>query len=273
LTRDLIIVRAGTGSLHRSWVDPRIPRTWDLFVCPYEDIPRPPKEADGWLSSDVIAGPKFTGLRVLLQEWQGWRDYRYVVLADDDLLATQTAWSKFFERCSHYGVQLAQPALAEGSFIGHMLMARNTEFLARRVSFVEVMMPCFRAEVLAQLLWTFDLSKSGWGWGVDAVWAKRLEFKDLFVIDETPVLHTRPVHSNYGSDLLKRASAEMVEILRETKVVWTMKTLSAFLPDGREIMETDDAFLYRLFRGYDYVFRQHPSRFNELIQTQLATLV
>ena len=82
----MIIVRAGTGSLHRSWVDPQIPRTWDLFVCPYEDIPRPPKEANGWLSSDIIAGPKFTGLRVLLQEWQGWRDYRYVVLADDDFL-------------------------------------------------------------------------------------------------------------------------------------------------------------------------------------------
>jgi hypothetical protein len=37
-------------------------------------------------------------------------------------------------------------------------------------------------------------------------------------------------------------------------------------------MEADKAFLYRLFRGYDYVFRQHPERFAEVIQWQLANL-
>ena len=270
LTKHLIIVRAGRRSLHPSWFDPRVARNWDLCICPYEEIPPAPTDADDWISSNVVPGAKFIGLKVLLNQWQGWRDYRFVVLADDDLLATQATWSSFFDRCAHYGAQLAQPALAEGSHIGHMLTARNTEFVARRVSFVEVMMPCFRAEVLAQLLPTLELTKTGWGWGVDVVWATQLGFKDLFVIDDTPVLHTRPVYSSYNPELRDRVNAELRAILQEHRLVWAMKTLSGFLPDGTEIIQADKQFLYRLFRGYDYVFRQHPGRFAEVIQWQLA---
>jgi hypothetical protein len=270
LIKDLIIVRAGRGSLHPTWLDRRSPRNWDLFVCPYEEIPAAPIDENDWLSSNVLAGAKFTGLKLLLNEWHDWRDYRFVVLADDDLFATQATWSRFFEHCEHFGAQLAQPALAEGSHIAHVLLARNTEFVARRVSFVEVMMPCFRTQVLGQLLPSMDLSETGWGWGLDVLWAKTLTFKDLFVIDDTPVLHTRPVGGNYSPDLRDRVSAELATILRENGLVRTMKTLSGFLPDGREIVETDREFLYRLCRGYDHVFRQHPGRFHEVIHWQLA---
>ena len=40
MTRDLVIARVGRNSLHRSWIDQGKPRNWDLFLCPFQEIPR-----------------------------------------------------------------------------------------------------------------------------------------------------------------------------------------------------------------------------------------
>jgi hypothetical protein len=266
LAKDLIIVRAGTRSLHNSWLDRNAPRPWDLLVCPYEEIPSP--SGDGVFVSEIIKPLKWASLKILLKEWQGWRDYRYVLLADDDLFASQATWSRFFECCVHYGVQLAQPALMHGSYFSHGLTMRNTEFVARRVSYVEVMMPCFRADALAQLAETLDLTESGSGWGLDFLWAKRLDYKNLFVVDETPVLHSRPAHSNYP-DRIQKYRAELATIVRDNQLPWTLKTFSGFLAGGEEIPENEGTFLYRLFRGYEWLFQQNPKRFEEMARLQL----
>jgi hypothetical protein len=267
LTKDLIIVRAGMRSLHNTWLDPNIPRTWDLLVSPYEEIPQ--TQGTGVFVSEIIRPFKWAAVKLLLNKWQGWRDYRYVLLADDDLFARQETWSHFFDRCAHYGAKLAQPALTEDSFFSHGITLRNTEFVARRVSYVEVMMPCFSADVLAQLLGTLDLSESGSGWGLDFLWAKQLGYKNLFVIDETPVLHTRPICSNYP-DLLKTYRGELAKIIRDYQVPWILKTFSGFMADGREIAENHATFLYHLFRGYERVFERNPNRFDEMIKLQLV---
>lgn len=39
-------------------------------------------------SSEIIPGPKWTGLFALLHTWPRWRDYECIWLRDDDLLAT-----------------------------------------------------------------------------------------------------------------------------------------------------------------------------------------
>src|SRR5262249_32061799 len=118
LTKDLMIVRAGPRSLHPTWLDHGKPRNWDLFICPYEEVP-PPAGATGLLLSQVIPGSKWSALKVLLQKWQGWRDYRYVMLADEDLFATQDTWSRFFEKSAACGAKLAQPAFAEDAPYRH----------------------------------------------------------------------------------------------------------------------------------------------------------
>ena len=59
---------------------------------------------------EIIKGPKWTGLRELLKSWQGWQDYRYVMLADDDLLMTEKHVSAFFQKCATQHANLAQPA-------------------------------------------------------------------------------------------------------------------------------------------------------------------
>jgi GR25 family glycosyltransferase involved in LPS biosynthesis len=263
--KDLIIVRAGKRSVHNTWLDPSAARTWELLICPYEDIPA--QQGDGLLVSDVIAGSKWSALKILLEEWQGWGDYRYVLLADDDLIASQETWSQFFERCARYGSRLAQPALMSGFHFSHGLTVQNTEFVARRVSYVEFMMPCFRADVLAQLQETLSLSESGWGLGF--LWAKRLEYKDIFVIDETPVLHTRPLHAMYQNKIPAYRS-ELARIMCEHHAPLLLKTYSGFLADGTEISENDGSFLHRLFHGYQRVFETDPKRFEEMIRLQLG---
>jgi hypothetical protein len=266
MVKDLIIVRAGKNSLHRCWLDEKVPRSWDLLLCPYEEIPPPPI---GITASDVIPGHKFAGLRILLNEWQGWRDYRYVMLADDDLFATQQTWSQFFDRCAYFGAKHAQPALHEGSFFCHSITVRNSEFVARRVSFVEVMTPCFHADVFPEIIATLDLTVNGLGLGLDFLWSKKLGYKDVFVIDQTPVLHTRPV-TNRAPD--KELMAEMNKIMRDNHAPWLMKTFCGILPNGEEIAEGHPAFLYRLFRGYERIFAQDPRHFDNMIQLQLAAV-
>src|SRR5580704_10385767 len=112
MSRDLIIVRAGSLSLHQTWLVREQPQPWDLFVCPYEKLPIAVVDASCVFFGEVIPGPKWIGLRALLNKWHGWRDYRYIVLADDDLFALPGTWSRFFERAAKYGAKLAAPALA-----------------------------------------------------------------------------------------------------------------------------------------------------------------
>jgi hypothetical protein len=269
--KDLIIVRAGNGSLHPCWLDRNnSARTWDLLVCPHEELASKPSPNAGVLVSSVIDAPaKYIALKTLLGSWHDWRNYRYVVLADDDLFASQQTWSRFFERVAQIGAKLAQPALAESSHFSHSVTVRNTEFVARRVSFVEAMTPCFRVDVLDELRSTFDLSASGEGWGLDFLWSKMLGYTDVLVIDETPVLHTRPLRSHGNPELHNRLNGEMATIMRDHQVPFLLKTFAGILPNGEEIAEGDAAFLYRLFRGYERVFAQDPKRFDEMIRLQL----
>ena len=265
--RNLVIVRAGTRSLHNTWLDRNASRTWDLLICPYEEILATPGQ--GVIVCNTVPGPKWTGLKRLLTQWQGWREYRYILLADDDLFATQNTWTRFFDRCVHYDAKLAQPALTQGSYFSHLVTLRCPEFVARRVSYIEVMMPCFAVDVLAALLDTLDLTKTGSGWAIDSLWAKRLRYDRLFIMDETPVLHTRPVASAYANQL-KAIYAESAEILREYNVPKVYKTFSGFLADARELKEGDPAFLYHLFRGYQWVFDERPDRFTRMLKLQLT---
>jgi hypothetical protein len=272
LARDLIIVRAGPRSLHPIWLDPGTPCPWDLFVCPYKELPPGVAGAAGVIVGDVIAGQKWTGLRTLLNRWQGWREYRYIILADDDLFALPATWSRFFERCAHHAAKLASPALAEESYFSHCVTIRNTSFVARRVSFIEAMMPCFRADVLSDLLPTLDATASGWGWGLDVIWAHLLSYRDIFIIDETPVIHTRPVQGAYSQEQVRQANEEMLAVLRRYAAQWVMKTLSGFDAAGIEVLDSDATFLYRLYRGYARLLDRHPGRFKEIFLMQLKSL-
>src|SRR3954447_21696525 len=74
--KSLVLARVGRNSLHRCWIGPGKPRDWDLHLCPLQEI-EPPTDLD-CIVSDVIPGAKWTGLRRLLNAWDGWRAYDYI---------------------------------------------------------------------------------------------------------------------------------------------------------------------------------------------------
>ena len=87
MRRHLVIARAGRRSLHPLWLDPAKERNWDLYLCPYEQI-EPLCDLECSIG-DVLPGPKWAGLRTLLNSWKEWRDYEYIWLPDDDIFTNQ----------------------------------------------------------------------------------------------------------------------------------------------------------------------------------------
>jgi len=252
----LVLARVGASSLHRCWIDRARPRSWDLRLVPYEPLP-PEPDFDG-VVGDVIPGPKWTGLRQVLNEWDGWREYDYVWLPDDDLFATQQTIDAMFEIAARLGLDLFAPALHESSSYAHFDTMRNQSFSARRVGFVEIMMPGFSRTALERLLPTLDLSVTGWGWGLDSVWPKLLDYENVGIVDATAVIHTRPVGAMRDADLARRVHEESDALLAQHECDQVHATFGAYGPDLEPLELSPAALLARLADGYRYLIDRDP---------------
>jgi hypothetical protein len=266
VARDLVIARVGRNSLHRSWIDAGRSRDWDLYLCPFQEIPS--QTGLDCVSGRVIAGPKWSGLRTLLDEWDGWREYDQIWLPDDDILASQDTISAMFEAARALQFKIFTPALEESSHYGHYIIMRNRSFFARRVGFVEIMVPGFSRVVLEQLLDTFELSTSGWGWGLDPLWAKRLEYEGLGILDAVPVLHTRPVGQLRDADLHRRLSEENDRILDTYQCEPQMVTFAGIGPDLQDLALRPEELLVRLVQGWDYLVAENPKVLRWIVEHQ-----
>ncbi len=266
MARDLVIARVGRKSLHRAWVDDGKPRDWDLYLCPFEEIP--PQTGVDCTVGEVISGPKWAGLRTLLNEWDGWRDYDHIWLPDDDILASHDTISAMFQAAAALQFKLFTPALHESSHYGHYIIMRNRNFFARRVGFVEIMVPGFSRPVLEQLLSTLDLSVTGWGWALDPLWAKLLNYQDLGILDAVPVLHTRPVGTLRDAELHRRLSEENDRILAEHQCPSQMVTFAGIGLDLRDMRLAPDELLVKLVQGWDYLFARDPRVLRWLVEHQ-----
>lgn len=283
MPRDLIIVRAGAPTLHARWLEGGTPPDWDLYVCPYQPIAA--EAAPGVTLGEVVPGQKWTGLRHLLKTWRGWRDYRYVMLADDDLLADAATFNRFFARCAEQGSVLAQPGLSRDSYFFHLATLANASFAVRRTSFVEIMMPCLRSDFLADVLGTLDEGETGFGWALDYVWPKLAGYSDIHIVDETPVVHTRPVGTMRNAEVNRAATLEARRLKRRHGIRrQIVKTFGGLAVDGRRLgldrepvsprfadfYQGDSLLLHALVRGYADVFDRHPDRFKPFLTSQMA---
>jgi hypothetical protein len=266
--RNLVIARVGRRSLHQTWVEPEDERSWDLYLSPFQDIA--PPQAPGVTIGEVITGPKWTGLRRLLNEWSGWREYDHIWLPDDDILTNPAAITAMFAAASELKFRLFAPALQEGSHYAHYITMRNRNFFARRVGFVEIMVPGFRRETLEQLLPTLDLSTTGWGWGLDALWPKLLEYRDLGIIDAVPMLHTRAVGAFRDPELNRLVHEESDKITSEGRCFQQMVTFAGIGTDGRDLALSPDELLTRLIDGWRYLQERDPSIVRWIVEQQAA---
>lgn len=242
------------------------PRDWDLYLCPFQDMP-PQTEVDCTVG-DVIPGPKWTGLRTLLNEWDGWREYNHIWLPDDDILVSQDGISAMFQAAAALELKLFTPALHESSHFGHYIIMRNRNFFARRVGFVEILVPGFSRPALEQLLDTLDLSTTGWGWGLDPLWAKRLDYEGLGILDAVPVLHTRPVGAMRDADLHRSCSEENDRILADYQCPSQMVTFAGIGSDLKDMALSPEELLVKLVQGWDYLYAADPRFLRWIVEHQ-----
>ncbi len=254
--RGLVIARVGSRSLHPHWLISDKPRDWDLYLSPYQDLP--PELHRDCEVGEVIPGPKWSGLRTLLQRWSGWRDYDYVWLPDDDILASQDTISRMFRQARLFGFDLFAPSLHEDSHFAHYFTMRNRSLSARAVGFVEIMVPGFSRAALEHLQHTLDLSTTGWGWGLDSVWPKLLDYQNVGILDGVPVLHTRPVGQFRDPELGRRVNEESDTLLRRYGCRQEMTVFRAFGPDLEPLDLGPDELLVTLAAGWSYLFDSDP---------------
>jgi hypothetical protein len=266
VARNLVIARVGRNSLHRLWLDAAKPRNWDLYLCPFQEIPH--QDMPGVTLGEVIPGPKWTGLRETLRAWDGWRGYDRIWLPDDDILASQDTIGAMFDAAAALDFQLFAPALHEASHYAHFIAMRNRAFHARRVGFVEIMVPGFSRPALERLAHTLDLSTTGWGWGLDSVWPKLLGYRGLGIIDATPVLHTRAVGAFRDAELGRRVLEESDRMLAEFDCGQRMATFAGIGADGRDLDLSPDGLLTRLVEGWEYLLPANPRVLRWIVEQQ-----
>jgi hypothetical protein len=182
----LTFVRAGADSLHGRLIAQEPQRNWDCCVSWYVT---PRTEA----VAEFYSHGGFNKLDGFLEFWRQrprpW-DYRFVLLMDDDVYLKPGDLSRFFTLCEHYGTYLCQPALRWFTHTTINALVRNPACVLRRVSFVEVMAPCFSQAALEELLPTFGMTRSTWG--TDLAWAGTIAGRHpICVIDAVTMDHTR----------------------------------------------------------------------------------
>jgi Protein of unknown function (DUF707) len=256
MPKSLVLARVGATSLHPCWLDRGKPRDWDLRLVPYQELPD--QSGVDCVVGDVVPGPKWTGLRHVLNTWDGWREYDYVWLPDDDVFTTQDAITRLFESAEALGFDLFAPALHETSWYAHFITMRNRRFHARRTGFVEIMVPAFSRAALEKLLPTLDLTVTGWGWGLDSVWPKLLGYENVGIIDAVPVIHTRPVGVMRDVELARAVRQESDTILASHDCRQMHTHYAGYGADLEPLDLAPEALLARLIDGFGYLIERDP---------------
>ena len=254
--RNLVLARVGATSLHPEWLGPGEARNWDLRLAPYQEMPD--QSGLDLEVGEIVPGPKWTGVREALRSWEGWREYDYVWLPDDDIRASQDQINRMFDIAAGVGLDLFAPALDDASYYAHFITKRNEAFFGRRTGFVEIMVPGFSRAALEQLAPTLDESETGWGWGLDSVWPKLLDYRNVGIIDAVPVTHTRPVGVMRDEDLRRRVHEESDRLLERYDCGQEHVTFGAFGEDLQDVDLSPEALLARLVDGWRPMIDQDP---------------
>ncbi|HKT73038.1 MAG TPA: hypothetical protein VJQ47_09125 [Steroidobacteraceae bacterium] len=184
-------MRAGSESWHRRLILEDPARNWDCCVSWYASAAD--EQLAEYYCCDDGSGDFRNKLNGFMEFWSRRprpSTYRYIALLDDDVYLRPGELSRFFQLCDRHGVYLAQPALRWLTQTTLNALVRNPMCLLRRVSFVELMAPCFCATALDDLIHTFEWTRSTWG--IDWAWGCLVEGRQsLYVVDAVAMEHTR----------------------------------------------------------------------------------
>ncbi|MCJ2012611.1 hypothetical protein [Methylobacterium sp. J-076] len=188
---NLVITRAGPGSLHRQWLHPQEARNFDVLVTSYHGSPA--EEAVDGVEVVFLPGKKVEGWRRIVSHYaERLEGYERIAFLDDDIACDATALSACFDIGRDYNLALWQPSLTWSSYFTYGGTLHNDNFKLRYVNYIEMMCPFFTRSALKQIEPTFFLGLES---GIDLLWCSLIPPQDrrCAIIDEVQVLHTRPV--------------------------------------------------------------------------------
>lgn len=189
----LVFMRVGATDLLPDWLAAEPQRNWDLFVSGY--LPREPHPAaiathtGGYNKLEHFHQCVKSGVLDL-------SDYRYVLLADDDLAVTGGSISDFFETTERLGLTVSHPAQDWSGYWSHRIMLRNPMAEWRETNFVEVMCPCFETGFLTRHLDAIPITRSTWGSDHAYCHLAHAAGGKVGIVDTAVIRHTKPIQAS-----------------------------------------------------------------------------
>lgn len=186
-----VIAAVGRDSLHRAWIDGAC--DFDLHLIVYDDSFEKYQSDTEFVCS--LKGFKLNLVHQYLSarpELMG--RYEYYFLPDDDILMSPGNINALFAAMRRYNLQIAQPSLVMSYRTWeHTIWDRFTRL--RYTNFIEMMVPCFSRAALSRVFFTF--AENSTGWGTESHWAQLIgtNHRDMAIVDEVTVRHTRPIQS------------------------------------------------------------------------------
>ena len=242
--KHLLFTAAGDHSLHRMWVQ-QPDRSYDLWLIYYgDDDARATQYAE---ESDRFWRMKGQKLHLIEQMRDAgefsYDGYEYVWFPDDDVAMTPADIERFFEVMAEEQLDLAQPALL--GYANHAITRVQRPFSVRWTNFVEVMAPAFSAQGLALCAPSFKENVSSYG--LDHLWWHVLGCPDrgLGIVDETPMMHTRPFQSKHRYDYAYGEAMALFEKHGISRKIYVLGGRVRGVAVGRTVARA----LNRLFNG------------------------
>ena len=194
-----VFLQCGARSLHPRWLT-QDPKPFDLIVNHYDDSFREPLAADLRFCQNL--GTKCSGFHLILEKFPGLLErYDHLLLLDDDLRVSETAITRLFEWVETLGLDLAQAAVAPGSYGTWPCLFEVQGSIGRYLNAVEIMMPVLSRRALTVTRHLFPRSISGWGLDFALGEAVRRHFgpRSVGVIDAIAFSHENPIDPEEGA--------------------------------------------------------------------------
>ena len=151
----LIYTSAGEDANVKVWASSKS-RNYDIWVTNYTDQPDLNKEYADYYNEHI--GTKITNLYdVFLNHPDILRQYKAIMVADDDVLISPRWLSRLFKLSVEYDLWMLQPAFSRFGKISHPLTARRLSSDLRFVNFVEITCPIFPTHKLVDFLSVYSL--------------------------------------------------------------------------------------------------------------------
>ena len=106
------------------------------------------------------------------------------------------------------------------------------------------------------------------GLGLDSVWPKLLGYERMGVVDDTPVLHTRPVGAFRDAELGRRVLAESDRLLRDHDCGQVHRVFEAIGPDLRPMQLDPTELMALVADGWQYLLPTNPAVLPWIVQAQ-----